>query len=104
MEIALKDLKDLLSENRHKTPFDDMVDKCVFIRTVTYHYTGKIVKVVGNFVQLTKVAWVADSGRFHDALKKEEFNEVEPYPNDVFLSIESIVDFTEIKNIQELQR
>ena len=105
MEVSLKDLRDLIQDQKCiKSPFDNMIGKCVFVRTVTYHYTGRIVAVIGGFVQLTKAAWIADSGRFSDALKKEEFSEVEPYPNDIYLQIESIVDFMEIKNTQESQR
>lgn len=52
-----------------------------FIRTVTFHYTGKLVEVFKDELVLEDVAWIADDGRFADALKKKEFNEVEPYPD-----------------------
>ena len=44
----------------------------VFIKTVTYHYTGRIVDVVDGFVFLEDVAWIADSGRFTEFMKEEK--------------------------------
>ena len=52
-----------------------------FIRTVTYHYTGQLVAVHPGELVLAKVCWIADDGRFADALKNGEFNEVEPFPD-----------------------
>jgi hypothetical protein len=50
-----------------------------FIRTVTYHYTGKLIAVYKDELVLEDVAWIADDGRFYDALKTGNFNEIEPY-------------------------
>ena len=44
----------------------------VFIKTVTYHYTGRIVDVSEGFVFLEDVAWIADSGRFTEFMKEEK--------------------------------
>lgn len=54
--------------------------KNYFIRTVTHHYTGKLVAVYPQELILEQVAWIADDGRFTTALEKEEFDEVEIYP------------------------
>lgn len=51
-----------------------------FIRTVTFHYTGKLVTVFENELVLENACWIPDDGRFADALKTGSFNEVEPYP------------------------
>lgn len=96
MEIYLSELKELIGE-KSVNPMADMVGKSVFIRTVTYHYTGKVVKIIGDFVELEKAAWIADSGRFTDALATEEFSEVEVYKNPIRVNTTSIVDFTEIE-------
>ncbi len=48
------------------------IGKEVFIRTVTYHYTGRIVDVSEGFVFLEDVAWIADSGRFTEFMKEEK--------------------------------
>lgn len=59
------------------------VNKNYFIRTVTHHLTGKLVKVTSKELVLEQAAWIADDGRFYDALKTGKLNEVEPFPQDV---------------------
>jgi len=71
---------------------DDLVGKKLFIRTVTYHMTGKVTKRMGAFLQLEDAAWIADSGRFSDALGKGELDEVEPVGN-AWINLSSVVDF-----------
>lgn len=52
-----------------------------FIRTVTHHYTGKLLAVHQLELVLTDAAWIADDGRFMQAVASGEFNEIEPYPD-----------------------
>lgn len=52
----------------------------VFIRTVTMHYTGRLVEVGPSELVLEDAAWVADSGRFGAALASGDLKEVEPFP------------------------
>lgn len=70
----------------------DMVGKKFFFRTVTYHLTGKVKKVIGSILELEDAAWIADSGRFADALKTGKLNEVEPCGT-AFVNIQSLTDF-----------
>ena len=70
---------------------DDFIGKKLFIRTVTYHMTGKVKARIGNFFHLTEAAWIADSGRFMNAIKNGELNEVEPV-GEAMININSIVD------------
>lgn len=56
------------------------IGKNYFIRTVTHHLTGKLVAVEATELLLEQACWIADDGRLSDALKNEEFNEVEPFP------------------------
>jgi hypothetical protein len=58
--------------------YEEMIGKSFFFRTVTYHLIGKVTKVMGPFLQLNDASWVADSGRFMNAIKEGELNEVEP--------------------------
>lgn len=51
-----------------------------FIRTVTFHYTGKLINVFDAELVLENACWIPDDGRFSDALKNGTFNEIEPYP------------------------
>jgi hypothetical protein len=80
------------------------IGKCVCIRTVTYHYTGKVESVDGGFVRLSTAAWIADSGRWHQALKDGSWSEVEPYPEDVLVAIPAIVDVTQIREAPKAQK
>ena len=70
----------------------DLVGKKIFFRTVTYHMIGKVKKVTNSFIQLENACWVADSGRFADALKTGKLSEVEP-TGDHFVNYNSVVDF-----------
>lgn len=67
------------------------VGKKWYIRTVTYHSVGKIVKIVGNLFMMESASWVADSGRFMQAIKNGVLSEVEPVGK-MFLAINSIID------------
>jgi hypothetical protein len=71
---------------------DDLVGQKLFIRTVTYHMTGKVVKRMGAFIQLEDAAWIADSGRFSNALKTGSLDEVEPVGT-MWVNLSSVVDF-----------
>jgi hypothetical protein len=65
-----------------------------FIRTVTHYYTGELVEMTDRFLVLKHAAWIADTGRFADALTNGEFAEVEPYPDgvQVLISMGAVVD------------
>lgn len=81
-----------------------MVDDCPFevgekylIRTVTFTLTGQIKSKTSQFLVLEQADWIADTGRFSQALEdSEKFNEVEPFKNDAIVSKGSIVDATKI--------
>jgi hypothetical protein len=66
----------------------------VFIRTVTMHYTGRIVALTESVIVLADAAWIADSGRFHDALRTGKLSEVEPFLNSVYVARGALVDVT----------
>lgn len=74
-------------------PFD--IGKNYFIRTVTFFWTGRVVSIVGQFLVLADAAWVADTGRFSEALKTSTLDEIEPVETPVIVSLGSIVDATE---------
>ena len=68
------------------------VGDVVFVRTVTYHYTGRISAIYAGEIVLEDAAWIADSGRFGTALATGELSEIEPYPGSVVVSRGAIVD------------
>jgi hypothetical protein len=69
------------------------IGKCYFIRTVTYHYTGRLVHVSDTELALEDVSWIGSSGRWSEALKTGKLAEVEPYPSgSVIIGRGAIVD------------
>lgn len=71
---------------------DDLVGQSFFFRTVTYHLIGKAVKHIGKFIELEKASWVANSGRFMQAIKEGKLDEVEPVGK-AFLNLDTVTDF-----------
>jgi hypothetical protein len=69
-----------------------------FIRTVTHHYTGRLVAVGEYELVIVDAAWIADDGRFTQAVLSGSFNEIEPYPDGVTVMIGrgSLLDAVEI--------
>ena len=83
-ELTLGQLKEIQAlgstpgDTRH--PYD--VGRNCLIRTVTHIYTGKLVGVYEQELELLDAAWIADTGRFSDSLKDfSNFDEVEPFPS-----------------------
>ncbi len=91
----LKELTGLLgsSSKSEDHPYD--IGKLYFIRTVTMHLIGKLEWVGDKELKLSQASWIADSGRFHDAIKTGKLNEVEPFINPVIVGRGAIVDITE---------
>jgi hypothetical protein len=98
MEISLKDLKEVMGINGQKSedyPFK--IGENYFVRTVTMHYSGKLVKVFPQELVFTDCAWIPDDGRFADSFEKE-YNEVEPFPDgEVIIGRGSLLDMAPIK-------
>ena len=74
-----------------ETPWE--VGKNYLVRTVTMINTGRLVQVTDQELVLEDAAWIADTGRFADALKKGSFSEVEPFPDGkVIVGRGSVID------------
>lgn len=50
------------------------------IRTVTHILTGRLIAVGPQELTLVDAAWVADTGRYMQAVASGDYSEVEPYP------------------------
>ena len=92
-EETYQKIKEQLSEEDVKdvSCVDDMIGGKFFFRTVTYHLVGKVEKRFGNFLKLSDASWVADSGRFMNAIKEGTLNEVEPV-GDCFINLDTVTD------------
>lgn len=77
-----------------------ILGKIYLIRTVTMIDTGILVAVTDKELVLEEAAWIADTGRFSDALEKAEFNEVEPFPaGRVIINRSCVIDAVEISKV-----
>jgi len=74
------------------------IGKSYYIRTVTMYIVGKLEAVYETELVLSSASWVANSGRFHDALKGgvSKLDEVEPFPADqsVIVGRGALIDAT----------
>lgn len=69
------------------------IGKNYLIRTVTMIDTGRLVAVTNQELILEDAAWIADTGRFSDAVKNCAFGEVEPFPSGrVIIGRGSVID------------
>lgn len=80
------------------------VGKNYYIQTVTWAYTGTLEAVTDLELKLSSPALIGDTGRFHDALKNEEFVEVEPLVSDLVIGRYSVVSATQINKPQKEQK
>lgn len=65
------------------------------IRTVTMIQLGTLKAVTDKELLLSDACWVADTGRFHEALESGSLNEIEMFQRDVIVGRGSIIDATE---------
>lgn len=90
LEKKVQTKKSAINYDKLEIPFE--VGKAYFIRTITYFATGRVKAIVGNFLVLDEAAWIADTGRFRDAIVKGILSEVEPVDGDMYLNVQSITD------------
>lgn len=110
MELTIEDLKALvhppqpepvpLAEGDFAGPWK--IGAPYIIRTVTMTLTGELEAVHDQELVLNKAAWIADSGRWADALKTGEFDEVEPFPNPIIVGRGAIIDATMLNSSTHL--
>lgn len=80
------------------------VGEAYLIRTVTHYYTGKIVKVFDAELLLSDGAWVADTGRYNEAITKGTLSEVEPIVGEFVIGRGAIIDAVKWPNNIPLPR
>ncbi len=93
-QLTVKEVRELAKlvggETAEKHPYE--VGKNYFIRTVTHYYTGKLVQVTRQELVLEDACWIADTGRFAEALSTGKLNETEPFPGKVIVGRGAVVD------------
>lgn len=106
-EMTVKQVKELqaLFGTTDKDESVFKVGEKYMIRTVTMTLTGQVERITKQELLLKDAAWIADTGRYADALKDQtKFSEVEPYINNVIVGRGSIVDATTITLLPREQK
>ena len=81
------------------------VGKNYLIRTVTMIDTGRLVAVGEHELVLEDAAWIADTGRFQQALESGSFSEVEMFPKGrVIIGRSAVIDAVQINSLPTMQR
>jgi hypothetical protein len=75
--------------DKKELPFN--VGDAYLIRTVTYHVLGRVKEIKGDFLVLKEASWVADSGRFGEALNKGSLSEIE-FAGAAIVNVNAITD------------
>lgn len=84
----------------HPTAF--VIGRMYHIRTVTMAHAGLLIDVTRNELVLENASWIADSGKFSEALKdSKNYNEVEMFPagSRVIIGRGALVDAVEINSL-----
>jgi hypothetical protein len=71
------------------------IGKKYLIRCVTHFQVGLLTSITDSDLVLSDASWVADTGRFSEALLTGDLSEIEPFPNQVVVSRGAIVDVCE---------
>jgi len=93
MEIKLSELLEIV-KTKNKNSHSFVVGEQYLIRTVTFFYTGRLKSVTDTDLVLSNAAWIADTGRFYNALESGKFDEIEPFTSDVIVARGGIIDAT----------
>lgn len=90
----IKEINAMTSVSKESPANPYKIGQGYFIRTVTMSYTGRITAVHAQEIELSDACWIADSGRFHKALKGEwdSSSELEPFPSPVIIGRGAIID------------
>lgn len=71
------------------------IGKNYFIRTVTFYYIGTLRRVTQQELVLEDAVWVADTGRFHQAMTDGTLSEIEPFgKGEVIIGRGAVIDAT----------
>ena len=82
-----------------------VIGKNYLIRTVTMIQTGKLESIDDKEIILSHAAWIADTGRFTEAVKSQSFSEVELFPTDKLIAVGrgALIDAVEIETLPNKQ-
>lgn len=95
---------DSASAPKTSSPYE--IEQPYIIRTVTMTLTGRVKSVGPQEIVLSDAAWIADTGRYANAVASGDFSEVEPYPDGqlVIVGRASVIDATIIPKLPREQK
>lgn len=85
----LKQLRGMLAGDSRPPPFD--VGQNYFVETVTKYFLGRLVSADDRWLVLDEASWIADTGRYNEALRDGTASEVEPCPGRVVIGCGAVV-------------
>uniref|UniRef100_A0A6H1ZLD6 Uncharacterized protein n=1 Tax=viral metagenome TaxID=1070528 RepID=A0A6H1ZLD6_9ZZZZ len=99
-----KQLADMFTKDTDPGPWE--IGANYLIRTVTMTLTGRLVSVYPQELMLQDAAWIADTGRFANAVEMSSFEEVEPFPEGRIVGVGrgAVVDFCKITTLPRSQK
>ena len=101
----VKEINSLTSQTQKKhSLYTKLIGRNLLIRTVTMIYTGNLIEESEGELLLTDAAWIPETKRWMDTLKTCDFNEVEPYIEDLIINKLSILDVTIIDHLPREQK
>lgn len=102
----LKTLKSLFDGNVSNPNLSHpyKIGTAYLIRGVTHYYTGRLICVTDQELVLEEAAWIADTGRYNEAIKTGKLNEVEPIIGPAIIGRGALVDAVEWPNNIPLPR
>jgi len=86
--------------NRNEKLGDAQANDClplgqkVIVRTVTHFHIGTLVAIEGQWLMLDDALWVANTGRWHQALEEGKVEEADPFPGRVWVNAYGVIDIT----------
>lgn len=100
MQLTIDEIKQLAgcapAENESH-PYE--IGQAYLIRTVTHIQTGRLMAVHRQELVIEDAAWIADTGRFMQALKDGALGEVEPFPDGpVIIGRAAIIDVAKFQH------
>ena len=104
--LTLKEIREIASiANPQSSVHPWEIGKIYLIRTVTMIDVGRVVAIYPTEIVLEEACWVADTGRFAQAVATAEFGETEPFPDGrVIIGRGSIIDAVQIKQTIRVQK
>ena len=100
-DLTLKQIKEislLVGKNNSSMDHPYKIGQSYLIRSVTMYYTGRLDRVTEKELVFSDSAWIADTGRYNEALESGEFSEVEPIKGDLIIGRGSIIDAVEFNH------